>query len=254
MQGACKFGFYEYFKYKIFNALDEYGYNISTIQLPVWLVASGAAEAVASVALCPLEATKIYMQMNPNEASKGIVFCINSYINNQGISSLYKGLPLIMLRQIPYTCVKLSGYEFFSRAVNRFAHHLNSTNPKLKFLLDDKYAVSKQMISGVLAGVLAAFVSQPADVLLSRLCGSSNALTECIIIDGLGSILTAMKSIGLKGCYSGILPRSLMVGTLTALQFSVYETAKQAVSALSYYEVLGERFSKKVSNNHRGSK
>ena len=231
VQGACKFGFYELYKYKLSSALSKLNIDVDKWQLPIWLTASGAAEVVASWALCPLEVTKIYMMMNPIEAKEGILHCINK-VANKNFFALFNGLPLIMLRQVPYTCVKLSGYELYTRVINHTFKKLRSIFPESPLFADTSYYVTKQMIAGVLAGVSAAVVSQPADVLLSKLCGSSNTLTECVIIDGFPSIIKVCKDIGFKGCYAGLAPRALMVGILTALQFSVYESAKTKVSYL----------------------
>lgn len=232
VQGTCKFGFYELYKYKLSNALSKRNIDVEKWQLPIWLTASGAAEIVASWALCPLEVTKIYMMMNPVEAKEGIWHCINK-VANKNVFALFNGLPLIMLRQVPYTCVKLSGYELYTRLINRSFNKLRSIFPESPLFADGSYSELKQMVAGVLAGVSAAVVSQPADVLLSKLCGSSSTLTECVIIDGLPSIIQMCKDIGFKGCYAGLAPRAMMVGILTALQFSLYETAKAKVSYLA---------------------
>jgi solute carrier family 25 (mitochondrial phosphate transporter), member 3 len=170
------------------------------------------------------------MMMNPVEAKLGILNCIVSLVRESGVSRLFKGLPLIMLRQVPYTCVKLSGYELFSGAINSGASKLNEYFPDCSLFADNAAPVTKRLVSGVCAGVSAAFISQPADVLLSRLCGGTSSLTECIIIDGLPSIIQACRDIGWRGCYAGIAPRALMVGILTALQFNVYENAKERIS------------------------
>ena len=113
--GACKFGFYEYFKHLIARKVNERGYISEKVKLPIWMAASSAAEVVASFALCPLEVTKIYMMMNTDDAKNGLLHCMANIVHRDGPSGLFTGLPLIMLRQIPYTCVKLSGYEVFSR-------------------------------------------------------------------------------------------------------------------------------------------
>ena len=187
--GACKFGFYEYFKHTLANKLEELGCTSESLKLPIWMVASGAAEVVASIALCPMEVTKIHMMMNADEASKGMLYCITNILRTDGITGLYTGLPLIMLRQVPYTCVKLSGYEVFSRVIKRAFSQMECTFPdNFKDISDGTLTTIRQLLGGVLAGVSAAVISQPADVLLSKLCGSASEVTagtECIVFDGL---------------------------------------------------------------------
>lgn len=58
IQGACKFGFYEYFK----NFYGDMVGPEKSHSTPVYLAASASAEVIADVAFCPLEATKVRMQ------------------------------------------------------------------------------------------------------------------------------------------------------------------------------------------------
>lgn len=82
--------------------------------------------------------------------------------------------------------------------------------------------------AGLCAGAAAAFVSHPADVLLTRLCGSTakEALVECVIAEGLCEQLAYLRSIGLRGCYSGLAPRLLMIAAVTSLQFALYDEVR----------------------------
>jgi solute carrier family 25 (mitochondrial phosphate transporter), member 3 len=65
LQGACKFGFYEYFKHKYAAwAGPELAHTYRT---SLYLLASASAEFIADVALCPLEALKVRMQTSVTE-------------------------------------------------------------------------------------------------------------------------------------------------------------------------------------------
>lgn len=59
-QGACKFGFYEFFK-KYFSDIAglEYATKYKTL---IYLGGSASAEVIADVALCPMEAVKVRVQ------------------------------------------------------------------------------------------------------------------------------------------------------------------------------------------------
>lgn len=237
LQGASKFGFYEFFKDRLFRIVDKYGYDTKNLEFPIWITASGCAEVLASCVLCPLEATKIYMITNPQIVRQGTISRISSIVKTNGVLSLYTGLPLLLLRQVPYTCVKLSGYEIFYRLVRRATCVIQEKFPNFEKCRDSaSLQFSQQLFSGVLSGIGAAFVSQPADVLLSKLCGSSSDATVCYIVNGVPSFLNAMKELGIRGCYSGILPRAAMVGALTALQFGVYENVRRLLCASSCYD------------------
>lgn len=60
MQGAFKFGFYEFFKIQYSNMLsEEDAYNYRTF---VYLCASASAEFLADIALSPMESVKVKIQ------------------------------------------------------------------------------------------------------------------------------------------------------------------------------------------------
>ena len=50
------------------------------------------------------------------------------------------------------------------------------------------------------------------------------------------TIGSAAKALGFKGCWQGLGPRIIMIGTLTALQWFIYDGVKVAL-ALPRYEV-----------------
>ena len=65
-QGACKFGFYEFFKkYYSDIAGPEYASKYKTL---IYLAGSASAELIADVALCPMEAVKVRVQTQPGFA------------------------------------------------------------------------------------------------------------------------------------------------------------------------------------------
>jgi len=121
------------------------------------------------------------------------------------------------MRQVPYTMVKFAAFE---NTVKAFYKHI-FTNPK------DTYSKSTQLIitflSGYWAGIFCALVSHPADTMVS-------------IINKRGSKDPALKQakaiyaeIGFAGLWNGLLARIIMVGTLTGLQWWIYDSFKVAV-------------------------
>lgn len=65
-QGACKFGFYEFFK-KYYSDIAG-PENAERLKTLIYLAASASAEVIADVALCPMEAVKIRVQTQPGFA------------------------------------------------------------------------------------------------------------------------------------------------------------------------------------------
>jgi solute carrier family 25 (mitochondrial phosphate transporter), member 3 len=85
LQGACKFGFYEYFKSR---AVDWIGQErASRNPLKVYLASSAAAETVASIFLCPFEALRIRMVSRPQEyAVAGLFGGLSKMASQEGVS------------------------------------------------------------------------------------------------------------------------------------------------------------------------
>lgn len=230
LQGTCKFGFYELFKEKIFKAYNKYNVeNSSTNKLLALLASSTVAEVVASCALCPLEATRIYMICNPEIAKSGLFHCMKLIAKQSGLNGLYKGIWMILLKQVPYTCCKLAGYDIIHHNLLKIKERilLNQYDDSEDIKVQDDFII--QISSGAMAGVLASVISQPADVLLSRVCGRNLNSAECLIINGPLGLIDVMRDIGLKGLYAGLQPRALMVGLMTSVQFLIYERMKVLV-------------------------
>ena len=97
-QGACKFGFYEFFKkYYSDIAGPEYAAKYKTF---IYLAGSASAELIADIALCPMEAVKVRVQTQPGFA-RGLSDGLPKFVKAEG----YAGW-VVALRQLYfYTCV-----------------------------------------------------------------------------------------------------------------------------------------------------
>jgi solute carrier family 25 phosphate transporter 3 len=207
-QGAAKFGFYELFKKKFADAVgEEAAYKYRTW---VYMAASASAEVIADVALCPWEAVKVRVQTQPGFA-KGLTDGLPKIYNAEGLAGLYKGLTPLWLRQVPYTIMKFTAFE---RTVEAIYKHVLS-KPKEAYNKTQQLAVT--FVAGYIAGVFCAVCSHPADVVVSKLNKSADKTIGQIV-----------KELGFKGCWSGLGPRILMVGTLTGLQWFIYDSFKVA--------------------------
>lgn len=80
-QGACKFGFYEFFKkYYSDIAGPEYAAKYKTL---IYLAGSASAEVIADVALCPMEAVKVRVQTQPGFA-RGLSDGFPKFVKSEG--------------------------------------------------------------------------------------------------------------------------------------------------------------------------
>lgn len=80
-QGACKMGFYEFFKkYYSDIAGAEYAAKYKTL---IYLAGSASAEVIADVALCPMEAVKVRVQTQPRFA-RGLRDGLPKFVQAEG--------------------------------------------------------------------------------------------------------------------------------------------------------------------------
>jgi len=206
MQGLCKFGLYEVFKVKYGNLIGEE--NAYLYRTSLYLAASASAEFFADIALCPMEALKVRIQTMPGFANT-LREGFPKFIAEDGYAGLYKGIVPLWGRQIPYTMMKFSCFE---KTVELLYKHC-VPKPRADCTKGEQLIVT--FVAGYIAGVFCAIVSHPADVIVSKLNQDKSA-----------SFMGIAKNLGFAGCWSGLGPRIFMIGTLTALQWFIYDAVK----------------------------
>jgi solute carrier family 25 phosphate transporter 3 len=221
LQGAFKFGGYEFFKQQSINLL---GYETaSQNRTAVYLASSATAEFFADIALCPLEATRIRLVSEPTFAT-GLVSGFGKILKNEGVGAFYSGFGPILFKQVPYTMAKFVVYEKVAETIYRSVDK-NTASDGTKTLIN--------LGSGLIAGFAAAIVSQPADTMLSKI-----NKTKGLPGEGTTSrLIKIAKELGLRGSYAGIGARLFMVGTLTAGQFAIYGDIKRVIGAVGGVEI-----------------
>lgn len=212
MQGFCKFGFYEIFK-DMYSTMagEENAYKYRGM---IYLAGSASAEFIADVALCPMEMVKVKVQTSPagtfpTEFGPAVAAM---KANRAETRFPFGSVVPLWSRQIPYTMAK---FFFFEKVVEAFYTRV-FTEPK------ETYAKSTQLgitfASGYIAGVICAIVSHPADSIVSLMGKAENKGK------GLGQIAneTGFANLATKGLGT----RIIMIGTLTGLQWWIYDTFK----------------------------
>jgi solute carrier family 25 phosphate transporter 3 len=214
LQGAFKYGLYEFFKDTYSNALGEE--NSKKYRSLVWCAGSASAEVFADIALCPFEMVKVKVQTSKPGSWPTDFFPAVSKMNAEKAETRFPYGSIVPLwsRQIPYTVAK---FFFFEKIVQLFYTHV-FTAPK------DTYSKPTQLgvtfSSGYLAGVVCAIVSHPADSLVSQLSKADNKGKS------IGQIASEVGIANLAT--KGLATRVLMIGTLTGLQWWIYDSFKAA--------------------------
>ncbi|XP_022921617.1 mitochondrial phosphate carrier protein 3, mitochondrial-like [Cucurbita moschata] len=206
-QGACKFGFYEFFK-KYYSDIVG-AENAAKYKTFIYLAGSASAEVIADVALCPMEAVKVRVQTQPGFA-RGLSDGLPKFVKSEGVLGLYKGLVPLWGRQIPYTMMKFASFETIVEMLYKYAI------PRPKEQCSKSLQLGVSFAGGYVAGVLCAVVSHPADNLVSFLNNAKGATAG-----------DAVRQLGLWGLFTRGLPlRIVMIGTLTGSQWGIYDAFK----------------------------
>merc|ERR1712002_372492 len=130
-------------------------------------------------------------------------------VGQEGVFGLYKSLVPLWLRQIPYTMMKFSCFE---KTVELLYKHV-VPKPRAECSKGEQLVVT--FAAGYIAGVFCAIVSHPADTIVSKLNQAKGS-----------NFVDIAKQLGLLGMWKGLVPRIIMIGTLTALQWFIYDSVK----------------------------
>jgi len=178
-------------------------------QTVIFLAGSASAEFFADIGLCPFEAVKVKVQTVPGYA-RGLSDGMPKFISQEGVGGLFKGLAPLWGRQIPYTMMKFAAFENTVQAL--YKHVV--PKPKAECSKSEQLGVS--FAAGYIAGVFCAVVSHPADNLVSKLNANKGVTAGEIIKEmGWGALMTR-----------GLPLRIIMIGTLTGLQWGIYDWFK----------------------------
>ncbi|KAH9466459.1 hypothetical protein Pst134EB_001513 [Puccinia striiformis f. sp. tritici] len=213
IQGGCKYGVYEFFKKKYADAVGPV--NAVKYKDAIYLAGSASAELIADTAFVPMEAVKVRMQTTIPPFATGTVDGFKKFVAVEGTGGLYKSLGSLWSRQIPYTMMKFWSFE---ATVTKIYASLGK--PKDSYNKLQQLGVS--FVGGYFAGIFCAVVSHPADTMVSKLnaVGKKGSTKP--------TVGTIYKEIGFGGLWAGLGTRIVMVGTLTALQWLIYDYVKVA--------------------------
>ncbi|XP_053431536.1 phosphate carrier protein, mitochondrial-like [Nycticebus coucang] len=206
LQGFFKFGLYEVFKIRYAQLLGpEKAYAWRT---GLYLAASASAEFFADLALAPMEAVKVRVQTQPGFAGTLRAAAPRMY-GEEGLWAFYKGVAPLWMRQIPYTMMKFACFERTVEALYKYV----MPKPQCEYTKRQQLGVT--FVAGYIAGVFCAVVSHPADSVVSVLNKEKGS-----------TALDVLQRLGFAGVWKGLFARIIMIGTLTALQWFIYDSVK----------------------------
>jgi solute carrier family 25 phosphate transporter 3 len=222
IQGWFKFGGVEVFKIQATQMMGER--KAWENRTAIYLGAAAGAEFIADIFLCPLEACRIRAVSDPTFAPSLPGVAARLVKEDGVVKGFYSGFGPILFKQVPYTMAK---FAVQGRVAESMYNSMGTTADKLGTLGNTGVMLG----SGVVAGVAAAIISHPADTLLSKVNKAGAG--------GDGSIPQRMMNITtetgvMKLCTQGLGARCVMIGTLTALQFGIFDSVMRALGASKF--------------------
>ncbi|XP_014030198.1 mitochondrial glycine transporter B isoform X2 [Salmo salar] len=161
------------------------------------------ARAVAGVCMLPVTVIKTRFESGRyNYVS--VLGALKSVCETEGPRALFSGLTATLLRDAPFSGIYVM---FYSQAKRSLPPEVSSS----------PYAPLGNFGCGVMAGVLASVVTQPADVVKTHIQVSPSHWTTK---DAIRYIFTEH---GLRGFFRGAVPRSLRRTLMAAMAWTVYE-------------------------------
>jgi len=223
VQGWFKFGGFEFFKVTLAKRFGDQGTWDN--RFAINCVAAGSAEFIADVFLCPFEATRIRQVSDPEMAKFSLPGAASAIMAKDGaLNGFYSGFVPILFKQIPYTIAKFVVQDFAQEVIYRVMP------AKDELGRGTKLAVS--LTSGVIAGVAAAIISHPADTLLSKI-NKAGAGGEGSMFTRLGRIAGELGFA--KLCLVGLPARCVMIGSITAGQFGIFDSLLPAMGVEKFH-------------------
>lgn len=221
-QGLGKFGLNDFFKYKYGQLLgSDFRKNNPKI---FYALCSGSAEFFADILLCPWETVKLKVQtVGINEwlegksdgYAKGLRDGTPRLMREEGVKGAFSILKPLWARQIPYTIIKFVAFEDFIRRIYGFTE---SQWGMKKEDFNKTQQLFWTFMAGYGAGIFCGAVSHPADTMASLVSKSPDKAMG-VLYQGNG---------GFGGLWKGFGARVFMIGTLTGLQWFIYDTTKVA--------------------------
>jgi solute carrier family 25, member 39/40 len=200
------------------NVIYFVGYDTLRTSLPssipstlAPLIAGMSARTFAVAAISPLELFRTRLQAyHPTENAssfRSVLDGISSLVREQGLRSLWRGLELTLWRDVPFSGIYWTGYEYLRR---KFKEHEVFRRGGEGGFFEEAFT------AGWFSGTLAAFLTQPFDVSKTRRQVYSGGEISSTI--RLMSMIR--KEEGVRGLWKGFVPRMLKVAPACAIMYS----------------------------------
>ncbi|KAK9888033.1 hypothetical protein WA026_000315 [Henosepilachna vigintioctopunctata] len=178
---------------------------------PVQAVALGvAARSISGALLIPITVIKTRYESGIYNYN-GVLSALKEIYVKEGIKGMTCGLLPTLFRDAPFSGLYLMFYTQTKKLVP-------------SDVLNSPYASPAHFTCGITSGILASLVTQPADVVKTKVQLYPNKF------DGIWSATVHVHAkYGIKGYFKGIVPRTLRRTLMAAMSWTIYERVSQSI-------------------------
>lgn len=213
------------------------------------LVSGSSARILAGTAVSPIEMLRTRMQaasVGENHFSR-TVEGIQKIIADNGYSYLWRGLTLTLWRDVPFSGIYWTGYEFLTKKFTKLRSErlvAHKQAGRTNALVNEKISRENEAVkftdsflSGALSGAFASFLTMPFDVGKTRrqvFVGKEDLMNRRYNLAApeerpmIRFLWHIFQEEGLSGLWRGWIPRALKVAPACAIMISSYEIGKQS--------------------------
>ncbi|WOL08402.1 mitochondrial substrate carrier family protein B-like [Canna indica] len=186
------------------------------------LLAGGVAGAVSKTCTAPLARLTILFQVQGMHSDVATLSKANIWreasriVYEEGFTAFWKGNLVTIVHRLPYSSISFYAYERYKHLLQLIPgldRHNNSVSAD----------ACVRLLGGGLAGITAASVTYPLDLVRTRLAAQTNTMYYRGISHALYAIC---RDEGIRGLYKGLGATLLGVGPSIAISFYVYETLR----------------------------
>ena len=194
-----------------FLLLEEFKYISGATNIWALGLCSGMAKVAVTVACMPISVVKVRMESPTCTVYTGVHNGLKSIYKTEGIPGLYRGLLPTVVREVPYSSLGYGFYEKYIQILKQYTGR-DRTDPIVTF------------ISGSLAGFSATLITQPFDVMKTRIIYQRVSGGDCTSMRK--AIASIYKEDGILGFQRGIIARLCRRFFSFPLVWTVYEQIK----------------------------
>ncbi|XP_026485292.1 probable mitochondrial glutathione transporter SLC25A40 isoform X1 [Vanessa tameamea] len=206
---------------------------------PMWIpmIAGGTARITAVTLFSPLELIRTKMQSKSLTYSE-ITLALRQVLKYEGYRGLFRGLGSTLLRDVPFSGIYWSTFETTKRVFNKPESEKNS------FIFN--------FFCGSVAGSIAAFITLPFDVVKTHQqieLGEKEIYTDGKVHQRASNMKDIAKTIynnhGVRGLFTGLLPRIFKVAPACAIMIATFEYGKQF-----FQKYNTQKYKEKMQRHH----